>query len=64
MQRVWVYANGAGNMETLAIDYSDSPLLENMLDHSDLYARYIGHVATWWTTCSTKPTCTPKSTPH
>ena len=40
------YANGAGNMETLAIDYSDSPrpLLENMLDHPDLYARYIGHV--------------------
>ena len=40
------YANGAGNMETLAIDYSDSPrpLLENMLGHPDLYARYIGHV--------------------
>ena len=40
------YTNGAGNMETLAIDYSDSPrpLLENMLGHPDLYARYIGHV--------------------
>ena len=40
------YANGAGNMETLAIDYSDSPrpLLENMLGHPDLHARYIEHV--------------------
>lgn len=40
------YTNGAGNMETLAIDYSDTPrpLLENMLGHPDLYSRYIEHV--------------------
>ena len=40
------YTNGAGNMETLAIDYSDTPrpLLENMLGHPDFYSRYIEHV--------------------
>ena len=40
------YTNGAGNMETLAIDYSHTPrpLLENMLGHPDLYVRYIEHV--------------------
>ena len=42
---VWVLHQRRRNMETLAIDYSDSrPLLENMLGHPDLYARYIEHV--------------------
>ena len=37
------YTNGAGNMETLDVDYSDSPrpLLERMLAHPDLYERYL-----------------------
>gem|GEM_PF-205291 len=40
------YANNAGNMETLAVDYSDAPrpLLEKMLGHPDLYARYLAQV--------------------
>ena len=40
------YTNGAGNMETLAIDYANPtrPLLERMFDHDDLYARYLDHV--------------------
>ncbi|MCH1575334.1 MAG: CotH kinase family protein [Flavobacteriales bacterium] len=37
------YTNDAGNMETLDVDYSDSPrpLLERMLEHPDLYQRYL-----------------------
>ena len=40
------YANGAGNMETLAIDYANPsrPLLERMFAHEVLYARYLDHV--------------------
>ena len=40
------YTNGAGNMETLALDYCDSPrpLLQRMLDDPDLYQRYLQQV--------------------
>ncbi len=40
------YTNGAGNMETVAIDYTNPtrPLLERMFDHDDLYSRYLDHV--------------------
>ena len=40
------YTNGAGNMETLALDYcaSSRPLLQRMLDDSDLYGRYLQQV--------------------
>ena len=40
------YTNGAGNMETLALNYANPsrPLLERMFDHDDLYARYLDHV--------------------
>ena len=40
------YTNGAGNMETLAIDYANPtrPLLERMFDHDELYSRYLDHV--------------------
>ena len=40
------YTNGAGNMETLDVDYSDSPrpLLEKMLGHPALYERYLAQV--------------------
>ena len=40
------YSNGAGNMETLNLDYCDAPrpLLQRMLDDADLYARYLEQV--------------------
>ena len=40
------YTNGAGNMETLAIDYANPtrPLLERMFDHDELHSRYLDHV--------------------
>ena len=40
------YTNGAGNMETLALDYCDAPrpLLQRMLDDPDLYQRYLQQV--------------------
>ena len=40
------YSNGAGNMETLDLDYCDAPrpLLQRMLDDADLYARYLEQV--------------------
>ena len=40
------YTNGAGNMETLALDYcaSPRPLLQRMLDDEDLNARYLQQV--------------------
>ena len=40
------YTNGAGNMETLALNYANPtrPLLERMFDHDDLYSRYLDHV--------------------
>ena len=40
------YTNGAGNMETLALDYCDAPrpLLQRMLDDPDLYQRYLEQV--------------------
>ena len=40
------YTNGAGNMETLALDYCDDsrPLLQRMLDDPDLYGRYLQQV--------------------
>jgi len=40
------YTNGAGNMETLALDYCDSPrpLIQRMLDDEDLNGRYLEQV--------------------
>ena len=40
------YTNGAGNMETLALDYCEDsrPLLQRMLDDPDLYGRYLQQV--------------------
>ena len=40
------YNNGAGNMETLTLNYAppSRPLLERMFDHEDLYSRYLDHV--------------------
>ncbi len=40
------YANGAGDMETLALDYCDAPrpLLQRMLDDPALYGRYLQQV--------------------
>ena len=40
------YTNGAGDMETLGLDYSNAsrPLLERMFAHELLYARYLDHV--------------------
>lgn len=40
------YSNGAGDMETLALDYANAsrPLLDRMFAHEQLYARYLDHV--------------------
>ena len=40
------YTNGAGDMETLALDYCEvsRPLLQRMLDDPDLYQRYLEQV--------------------